>query len=359
MPAIIIPILTCFDDNYVIPAAAAFQSMLSRANSAYRYHIYILYDNISSPNQKRLHTLITKFSNASVEFIDMQNKFDTLWNNLKFKGHFSKEIFYKFAPPSLFPNLDKIIITDVDVIFKNDIAPSYLEFDSESDNYLAAVRRPALKNSWLENYLQNYLQFFSPQECDALCNVGAGYMILNLKKCRQDDIEAKLTDFVIANQHRIQCPEQDAFNFVCQGHIALLPLKTMACTYLYDLYQSPEDLQNDRNYSPAEIAEALADPIQIHYATTIKPWNNLTCRKSGEWLKFLQQTEFFNDWHKAYHRHYLTSTGFQLFKPLVPFLKLKKLCLKLCAAFLPQHFRFKYNLFTLHYRQIKKIYRDL
>lgn len=358
-PTRLIPILTCFDDNYVIPAAAAFQSMLTHADAACHYHIYVLHDNISPRNQQRLQTLISRFANASAEFIVMKNNYGELWESLKFKGHFSKEIFYKFVPPSLFPQLDKIIITDVDVIFANDVAPSYLQFDPASDDYLAAVKRPLLKGSWLENHRQTYSKYFSSQECDALCNIGAGYMILNLRKCRQDNIESKLIDFVLANQQRLQCPEQDAFNFVCRGHISLLPLRTMACTYLYDLYQTPQDLQNDLNYSAEEIAEALANPIQIHYATAIKPWNELTCSKSGEWIKYLQQTEFFNDWHNAYQRHFLSTTGFGLLKPFVPFLKLNKLLLKLCAALLPNKFKSRYDLFTLRYRKIRNIYHDL
>ena len=38
-----IPIMFCFDNNYVIPAAVAFYSMLENCNKNYFYRMYVLH----------------------------------------------------------------------------------------------------------------------------------------------------------------------------------------------------------------------------------------------------------------------------------------------------------------------------
>jgi len=57
----IVPIMHCFDDNYVIPASVSFLSMLENANPRYFYKLYVLHTDISEKNQNTLNSIVSKF----------------------------------------------------------------------------------------------------------------------------------------------------------------------------------------------------------------------------------------------------------------------------------------------------------
>lgn len=88
---ITIPIMHCFDNNYVIPAAVSFYSMLMNANTKFNYKLYVLHTDITTKNQSKLIELVNNFSYADLEFINMKNRFNDVWGNLQNKGHYSKE----------------------------------------------------------------------------------------------------------------------------------------------------------------------------------------------------------------------------------------------------------------------------
>lgn len=296
----IIPVMHCFDNNYVIPAIVSFYSMLDKASKDYEYKLYVLHTDITAENQQKLQEAIAGFDNASLEFINMNNRFDELWKNLVTKGHYSKEMFYKFVPPSIFPQYDKIIITDVDVVWAGDISKSFFLFDADDDYYLAGVNCGCKKNSYLEECINNYKKEFTAEEIAKL-KFGAGYLIFNLKKMRQDNIEQKFVDYLEINAPRLKQPEQDVINIICSDKALMLPLNSMVCTYLFDLYKNDEDKKCDYTYSAKELTYAMNNPIQLHYATVIKPWLHPSiCTKSEEWFNVLLKTPFFGDWLEFY-----------------------------------------------------------
>jgi len=290
-----IPVMHCFNNDYVIPAAVAFHSMLEHANPKYQYKLYVLHSDITEGNQDKLHQEVAKFSNASLEFIDMRDKFKDLFDKTQVKAHFSKEMFYKFLPASLFPQYDKIIVSDVDVVYLGDISLSYFSFDADEDFYFAGIKAAILKDSWIQNFIDNYKRNFSDEEFKKIKTCG-GYYVFNLKKLRQDDMEQKFIEYVSKNAKRLIQPEQDAINICCYPKIKDLSLNYVACSYLYDIYKAEEDFDNDQNYSKEELKDAMANPIQLHYATHVKPWNTPACTKAEEWFKVLTKTEFLKDY---------------------------------------------------------------
>jgi lipopolysaccharide biosynthesis glycosyltransferase len=316
----------CFNNNYVIPASVAFYSMLENANPEYKYNLYILHSDITEENQDKLQQTITNFNNSSLTFINMQEKFKDLFENTVVKGHYSKEMFYKFLAPSTFPQYEKIIISDVDVVYLGDISPSYFFINAEDDIYFAGHKGPILKGSWIDSCsFDQYKKFFSDQEIEKL-QTGAGYYVFNLKKMRQNKIEQKFIDYAIKNSKRLLQPEQDVINLCCYPKIKFLPLRNLVCSYCYDLYQEEKDFENDLNYSKEELKEGLENPIQLHYATSTKPWNRLSCTKAEEWFKVLVKTpflfEFLEKLDKQINMKTLISFDLKLSKK-------KKYCIKL------------------------------
>lgn len=293
----VIPVMHCFDSNYVIPAGVAFYSMLANASRKYTYKLYVLHTDITDDDQARLHKTISCFDSASLEFINMGNKFEDLFRETASKGHYSKEMFYKFLAPSIFKQYEKVMIADVDVVYLGDISENFVAFDVRDDYYFAGAKGCVLKGSWVEQSIERYSEAFSGEEIAKLVT-GAGYYIFNVSKMRSDRCEEKFIAHAAKNSHRLLQPEQDVINLICYPKIKILPVNTVVCSYVFDLYKSESDFNSDREYSAAEVGFAMNNPIQLHYAGGIKPWNNLSSTKSEVWFEYLARTPFLKEYLK-------------------------------------------------------------
>ena len=288
-----IPLMFCFDNNYVIPAAVAFYSLLEHANKEYYYKLYVLHTDISLKNQEKLKENIKKFSEFSeLIFENIENKFEDLWATIGTKGHFSKEVMYKVLVASIFPIYDKIIVSDVDVVFLNDISESYFDLDVSEDYYLAGTKLIG-KMKW---YMDQYLQWFSEEEVEKLSGFCGGYIVFNLKKLREDHMEDKFIKCFETEGHRINQMEQDVLNLCCYPKTKRLPLKYVACSYMWDEYKTEKDKETDIYYTKEEIEDAMTNTVQLHYATSTKPWKNVNSTKSEVWFEYLVKTNFLKEY---------------------------------------------------------------
>ena len=93
------------------------------------------------------------------------------------------------------------------------------------------------------------------------------------------------------NYWRILQLEQDVINLCCYPKIKFLPLKNMMCNYVYDLYHTDEDFNNDKTFSALELREAMESPILLHYPGHKKPWKE-DCTKAEEWFRYVMKTPF-------------------------------------------------------------------
>lgn len=305
----IIPVMHCFDNNYAIPAAVSFYSMLRHANPAHEYRLYVLHSDITWQNRRKLIKLVTGFPNASLEFIDMSGRFDDIWKNI-YRGHVThvtKECLYKLVAPSIFPQYDKLVVTDVDVIFEGDMSPGFFAFDAADEIYIAGVKHICPSGSFLENFYSLYWRRFGKNALERL-EICGGFLVLNLRRLREDSMEKIFLRYLKKHAARFLQPEQDVFNFCIKSeNIARLPLNYVLCTYSYDIFdmfagegEKEKSYARDPHYTAEEIYDALWNPVQLHYATPNKPWRNnpgvASSVKFGKWFAELRQTEFYADY---------------------------------------------------------------
>lgn len=288
-----IPIMFCFDKNYVIPAGVAFFSLMEHANQNYNYKFYILHSDINENQQERLKETVANYDNCKIEFINMQNRLEKEWKKSYRGDHFSKEVMYKLLTASIFPQYDKLIVSDVDVVFLGDISQSYFELDAIKDDVYIAGVKPVGKTY---DYFENYKSQWTENEIKQLGETCGGYLVMNLKKIREDNIEKAFLQSLKRNAHRLNQMEQDILNIVCHGKIKQLDLKYVVCSYMWDYYKCEDDFENDKNYSKEELVEAMQNPIQLHYATSIKPWKNVNCTKSEIWFEYIVKTPFLKEY---------------------------------------------------------------
>lgn len=274
-----IPIMTSFNNNFVYPARVSLFSLLINASKNQNYKLYTLHSDITDQNQKQLRDIVSLFPNASLEFINMNHKFRNIWPDRNLPFGFTKEVIYKINVASIFFNLDKMIITDVDVLYLDDLTQSFHE--NLDGCYYGGVK-PVGK---IMSYYDNYKNQFSADEIKRMSSIGGGYLVANLEEIRKHNHEQAMVNFLIKNVNRLIQLEQDVITYCSYGKLKYLPLKYMVCSYSYDLYKKKEDFKSDTQYTEEELRSALSFPIHLHYAGREKPWKG-KCTKDNVWREY-------------------------------------------------------------------------
>ncbi|MCH4602046.1 glycosyltransferase family 8 protein, partial [Helicobacter pylori] len=312
------PIVVAFDNNYCIPAGVSLYSMLSCAKQERDgvklfYQIHCLVDNLSAENAEKLKRTIAPFSAfSSIEFCDI-SKNDAypfklvsklfLRLNSFVKKRFSKMILCRLLLASIFPQYEKIIMFDVDTLFVGDISESFfIPMDGE---YFGMVKEDLslFGLDSLDKFLKNRIdciRYFELDEENILPteelitlyrnHFNVGFMIVNLKLWRDDNLEEKLCEFFVARNYSLICPEQDTINIVCVSKI--LPIS--------DSYNF-----SHRLFYRKKINEK-SDVCMVHFFSHEKPWNHsyFHLPYATKWHETLFKTSFAWDFFENYKNQF-------------------------------------------------------
>ncbi|MGL2779605.1 glycosyltransferase family 8 protein [Helicobacter pylori] len=268
-------------------------------------------ENLSAENIAKLEETIAPFSAfSSIEFLDItlssekleprhnHYKLDALIANeikklyLKLNAfsqkRFSKMIMCRFFFASLFPQYDKIIMFDVDTLFVNDMSESF--FIPLDNHYFGAVREKDLiamdRNSAKDLYELRQMHAKTIGVADAFPNLeevqilfdnyfNAGFLALNLKLWREENLENQLIEFFILKNEKLLFNDQDALCFVCRGRILELP-------YSYNAHPS---------FLDTPLFPSLKEARMLHFWGD-KPWKLLSVIGAKKWHEILIQTPF-------------------------------------------------------------------
>lgn len=322
----IIPMMFCFDKNYVIPAAVAFYSLLENnekeaVGGGVEFKLYVVHKDIPIQDQKKLQDTIKLFSHfATLEFIDDKSKsFTQIWTKIQNNYHFSQEIFYKLATPSIFPQYDKIIISDVDVVFLGSIIKEFEEFDTNQEYLIGGVvsnNPEAFFPIPKKGYRSGYSKFNDSELKGIQYGCDAAYLIVNIKEWKKRSIEEQAMQYLQKNIFKLILPEQDILSIVCYPYI-----KKISMSYVVSNNASEYIKVSPGIYSKEEILQAFKKPIQIHYSGGAKPWNTPSEPKSEIWFSYLAKTQFLGDFLNKIEdlilqKHYRASWKYQFHKIL-------------------------------------------
>lgn len=315
----VVPIVHCFDHNYVLPAGVAFQSLLSHARrEGVEYALYVIGSGLDDGDKALLAGIVGKFKNARLEFLPAP----TLPLPDVKRGNFSRDMFYKMLVPELLMQYDTVLISDVDVVYSGDVADLYFELSGDEDFYVCGTedvgyaswrRRGILKDSGAHKFFRRYFKQMSQEERDRLI-MGVGFFAMNLRLCRQDGMSKKWMDFAIGNFGRLLLPEQDVINICCHPKIKLVGSRYMAIAGFEPDYRRLTDAERAAN--PAW-DEMFLNPVQIHYASGIKPWKYPQCPYSRPWFESCLAAGLFDRWREWYARFMQPYTQMALGKRLV------------------------------------------
>ena len=280
-----IPIFFTYNDNYVVPSAVAFESLLTNARADVFYELYVIHSDITFKNQENLKSIIEKHKNATIQFIDIKTiiKDFNISSDDFGKGCedtiFTKEGLYRCIADIIpqFNKYDKIIYSDVDIVVVDDIS-ELIDIDLK-EKYLASFRAP--------NFLK-YERLHLPKKFHDNY-FGGGLYVLNLDKLRKDNIGNKAIEMIKNPPYYLKWNEQDIMNILCD-------LKVEYFSYRYVSIPAWNEFLSKLNYFDEfypneELYDAMYRPKIIHFAGK-KPWLESKPPKSDLWYYYLTKTLF-------------------------------------------------------------------
>ena len=258
-----IPVVFSFDSRILLGASVAIKSLIDSAKEDTVYDIRIFHSDLDLENQKHITALLENTRHGiSFHYI----------NPAIFKGapHNNKSwtelVYYRLLSPNIIKNYDKIIYSDVDVLFKGDLQDAY---NIDLTGYeIAAV--PVELNREGKMICHKY---FPENKKDKIFI--SSFIVMNVKEMEKQNTVEKVFNVIKTVNNRLKFFDLDTMNIACD--------KILPISFTFGLFQSimySEDVTKASEYeflkelySKEELEELRKNPVMVHYAGDMgKPW---------------------------------------------------------------------------------------
>ncbi len=272
-----IPVFFSIDNSYAPFLAAALYSAQKNCSKNRSYRAVVLYQDLSEENIKRLSALASE--NFSIDFVEMKSGLDSITDRMSNRlrcDYFTLTIYFRLFIPAMFPEYDKGIYIDSDVIVCGDLAELF-DIDLKDNLMGACTDRSVADVPELVNYMENAVGVKKEEY------INSGVLLMNLEKMREQNLESHFLNLL--NTYHFDCiaPDQDYLNAICNGKI---------------LYLGEEwDTMPNQNAAP------LKDPKLIHYNLFSKPWCYDGVQYSEQFWQYAQNCGYIDE-IKAYKEGY-------------------------------------------------------
>ncbi|MEF9892077.1 MAG: glycosyltransferase [Anaerorhabdus sp.] len=286
-------ILLTSSDYYVPYCATTIKSILCHINPKTNYDLIILQQDISRNNMEKLDLLVSQYENVSLRFYDPRRKllnypgFDRICLDFGVT-RFPPILAYRAFIPYLFPNYEKMLWLDCDLVVESDISELYkIDMNNKILGFVHDIVICAFANGSDPSYQKYYRD--SPIMKDIYLYGNAGVVLLDLEKFRN---MLSLDEFIKrSGEYKHMIPEQDTINCIFEGHTYFIDRRWNIITFA----SGPEWAQRFVPYEPyQEYLEAKKNPFIVHYVGPEKPWNNAEANMGCRFWYYAQMTEFYN-----------------------------------------------------------------
>lgn len=262
-----IPVVFAIDRRMEMPAGVCIFSLLENARPDTFYDIYILHPEGIDLSGSRIARLRERYSSCMITFVAVDDVFSKAF---VIRG-ISIVTYYRLLIPDILPQFNKVVYSDVDVIFRSDLQKY---FDTSVDGYYFAGV-DALP------YFPESIRSYAASELGLPPDDGyfyAGNLVVNSQMLRENGMVGSFLKRANASRYKYQ--DMDIMNLLCHGKIKRLPESFCLTTYIYDAW-----IREGRHM--------LSDADIIHYNGT-KPWEGL-CPHLDLWWEYYRKSDFFDE----------------------------------------------------------------
>ena len=263
----IIPIFFTIDDSYAPFNAVAIKSLLENASKNYSYKIVIIYQDLNQENIEKIKSL--EIDNSEIEFYPMKDGLELITERDENKlrcDYFTLTIYFRLFIADMFPEYDKGIYIDSDIVVPGDISELY-NIDL-GNNLIGASTDHSIQDvpeliNWMENGIGIKKQEY----------INSGVLLLNLKLLRENNFGQKFLKLLNEFHFDTVAPDQDYINAMCNGKIL----------YINEAW----------DVMPNKAKPAFKKPKLIHYNLFDKPWCYDNIQYEDIFWKYAKQTSFY------------------------------------------------------------------
>ena len=262
----ILNVLYQSNDNYAPITGVSMTSLLMNNSDLDEINIYILNDNISKKNIKKMEKTCKKY-NRNLILIDTENILKKLRDDLKvspFKGTYTT-YFKLMAINSMKIKGDRILQLDGDTVINGSLR-ELCDMDI-SDCLIAAT---------YDCTMNDYKKLIDIPSTEKYYNCGV--LLINQKKWKKEKCEEQIVDHLKNCRNGYYTVDQDILNVLFRKEFKYLNLKYNFNSgfYIYGIKNSLKlyDLKDDYYDSYETIKEVYDNPVIYHCmgAMTGRPW---------------------------------------------------------------------------------------
>lgn len=271
-------IAVCLDSGYVMPTGVMMYSVCVN-NQDVDIDFHVLIDgSVSERDKQDLRDTLEKFHGKRALFYAV-NSMQTIRFPLIKRGLTRATYYRLFLPEILPPSVEKVLYLDGDIIVRHSLLPLW-ETDM-TDFAIGAVMDVCdgdirIYNRLKYPYTKGYFN--------------AGVLFINLAYWRDNNIVARLIDYIKNYPERILQEDQDVMNAVLQDEKIKLPVCYNFQSGFLKSIPGRDSWRDD-----SEIKSEMTDPVIVHFSERQKPWyKNLRYSHpfKSTFLKYQSQTKW-------------------------------------------------------------------
>lgn len=238
-----VPVFFACNDRYVPYLDVAIISLVANSSKENDYVITILKTDISAKNQKILKK--HEIDNVKINFFDVAEMLEPVKERLPDMFYYSMAAYFRFFIETAFPQYDKAVYLDSDVVLLADVAELY-NTDIGDNLVGAAYEQNTDRAPMFTQYVENiigipYYTYFN-----------SGVMVMNLREFRKTGVQRKYLDMLAEYNFDCLAPDQEYLNVICYGRVKYLPT----------------------GWNKHSFPEAPEGELKLcHYALANKPWH--------------------------------------------------------------------------------------
>ena len=182
-------------------------------------------------------------------------------------------------------DVNKVLYVDCDILFTDDISCLY-QTDLKQ-NFVGGIQDLLLSDwYWKSIKIDTNEPYFN-----------SGVLLLPLKLWREENLQDKFMDFLIANNGKVYHHDQGIINAVCAGRKTVcLPRYNVISNYFnypYWILKKTARLQ----YSEAEYKQASTNPAILHFTGVLsgRPWESICSHPFKERFNEVKSRTIFKD----------------------------------------------------------------
>lgn len=260
-----IPVFFAIDDNYAPFFTVALTSLLDNASHDYFYKIYVLTTSLRREYAERLRFIVDDMSAdyASIDFVSVREEMEKSSGNFHLRHYYSRETYCRIFIPRVFPQYDKVIYLDSDIVVTGDISELY---DTDlGDNLVAAANEEVMFDyEVFGNYVEKALGV------DRHDYFSAGVLLINAKVYREEKIEEKFINLMNNFKFRVT-QDEDYLNVLCKDRVVKLNIGWNKSAYKTEGFDEKE-------------------LKLIHYKINWKPWHYDNILYEDYFWKYAKET---------------------------------------------------------------------